>query len=298
MFGRVTGFLERQPASWKNLPAEIADANFSEAYLNSILERRKKTPIKPLLLDQEYFPGVGNWMADEILWQAGLSPHRHANSFSKPELRRLFKSLKFICAESLKTIGRTYGKPPKGWLFHQRWSGKGTCPKHKSPLKHEVIRGRTAAWCPRCQKWRLEVAWLGRPRPRAREALRFLLLNTNSEMPVAKQSCIPFNVIAPTGHGQLLQVRLDLFIARRKRFPFFGISPVRWNRAPRHVQSISRPLSPLTNEPTLFFRQIQQREPSNSNRPMIHKRIGGGEVPLQRQLNRGNDFLNATVTGE
>jgi formamidopyrimidine-DNA glycosylase len=37
-------------------------------------------------------------------------------------------------------------------LIHQKWKRNGICPKHRTPLRHATIGGRTAAWCPNCQR--------------------------------------------------------------------------------------------------------------------------------------------------
>src|SRR5690606_20464628 len=47
--------------------------------LVKILSRRK-APLKAVLLDQKVFAGVGNWIADEVLYRAELAPKRLANS--------------------------------------------------------------------------------------------------------------------------------------------------------------------------------------------------------------------------
>src|SRR5207253_1352711 len=39
----------------------------------------RRGPLKAVLLDQSVFAGVGNWIADEVLYQARLSPLRPAN---------------------------------------------------------------------------------------------------------------------------------------------------------------------------------------------------------------------------
>src|SRR5215207_7308517 len=50
---------------------------------------RGAAPIKARLLDQGVIAGVGNLLADEILWRARLSPHRAAGELSVDELDRL-----------------------------------------------------------------------------------------------------------------------------------------------------------------------------------------------------------------
>jgi formamidopyrimidine-DNA glycosylase len=107
--------------------------------------------IKPALLIQKGFPGVGNWMADEILWRARINPHLTAAKLNAAQLRTLWTVVRFVCRQAVRRIGNDFSDPPKNWLFHQRWSAQGRCPRDGQPLVRETIGGRTTAWCPRCQ---------------------------------------------------------------------------------------------------------------------------------------------------
>lgn len=152
LFGRVRFSPETtDPAWWKEMPAELTDRSFTVAKMAAILERRGKAPLKAVLLMQEFFPGIGNWMADEILWRAELSPDRRSGGLTPKATKQLHHEIKQVVKISLATIGENYGDPPKGWLFHERWSAKGICPKHKSPLRTATVGGRTTRWCPICQ---------------------------------------------------------------------------------------------------------------------------------------------------
>ena len=51
-------------------------------------------PLKARLMDQARLAGVGNLVADEALWRAGLDPARPAGSLTPPELRRLHRHLR------------------------------------------------------------------------------------------------------------------------------------------------------------------------------------------------------------
>ncbi len=51
---------------------------------SKFLQRRRRTPLKAVLLMQEHFPGIGNWMADEILWRARLHPPRSPVRSTRP----------------------------------------------------------------------------------------------------------------------------------------------------------------------------------------------------------------------
>jgi formamidopyrimidine-DNA glycosylase len=63
-----------EPKWWSKVPPALTSRHFTPAVLHAALQRHRKLPIKPALLLQEHFPGVGNWMADEILWQARFHP--------------------------------------------------------------------------------------------------------------------------------------------------------------------------------------------------------------------------------
>jgi formamidopyrimidine-DNA glycosylase len=120
--------------------------------MKQFLDRHGRLPIKASLLLQKGFPGIGNWMADEILWRAGIAPRKPTARLKPAELQSLWKEVRYVARVALEKIGKDFGDPPKGWLFHERWNGKGRCPIHKTPLKRETIGGRTTAWCSKCQK--------------------------------------------------------------------------------------------------------------------------------------------------
>jgi len=88
LFGRIRFACSRQaPGWWSSLPTPVFSRKFSVPRLSEVLKKRGRTPLKPLLLLQEFFPGIGNWMADEILWQARLHPP-HPGRHSGPASHR------------------------------------------------------------------------------------------------------------------------------------------------------------------------------------------------------------------
>ena len=77
LFGRVRFSPGSEiPDWWSMLPPRIDSQEFTPAVVRSFLKRRKGSPLKAILLIQEAFPGIGNWMADEILWRARIHPAR------------------------------------------------------------------------------------------------------------------------------------------------------------------------------------------------------------------------------
>ncbi len=101
-----------------------------------------RAPLKARLMDQSRLAGVGNLIADEVLWRASLSPQRPAGSLSAPELRRLHRHLRASVAELEKRGGSHMGD-----LMEERRAG-GTCPKDGRPLQRDTVGGRTSWWCP------------------------------------------------------------------------------------------------------------------------------------------------------
>jgi len=141
-----------EPDWWKSNAPEIMSPDFNRKFLDDFLDRHRKAPLKAVLLLQNGFPGIGNWMADEILWRAKILPSRRARSLREHERAALLRETKFVVRRSLETLGCDFSDPPRGWLIHQRWSRSGICPRHRAPLRHTTIGGRTTAWCPRCQR--------------------------------------------------------------------------------------------------------------------------------------------------
>ena len=103
-------------------------------------------PLKARLLDQARLAGVGNLMADEVLWRAGLAPTRPAASLEPAELRRLHRQLRRTVDLLIERGGSHLGD-----LTPHRLPG-GTCPRDGTALQRATVGGRTTWWCPRHQR--------------------------------------------------------------------------------------------------------------------------------------------------
>lgn len=161
MFGRVlfaTG--PKPPAWWTRIAPAILSRAFTVEVVADFLRRRGRAPIKAVLLRQERFPGIGNWMADEVLWRAAIHPRRAAGSLKPAEFRALHRECRNVCRLALETIaGKGNRLPPhlnahipKSWLFWHRWEDGGKCPRTGKLLVREEIGGRTTCWSPGRQK--------------------------------------------------------------------------------------------------------------------------------------------------
>lgn len=151
-FGRV--WLGESPETDKAVKRLGPDA-FEELPSAAELEKRlgkRKAPIKAVLLDQGAFAGIGNWIADEVLYQAKIAPKRLASSLDKKEVGALHKAIRDVLALAVK-VDADYREFPESWLFHHRWGGgKGADLIEGKEIVRETVGGRTSAWVPDRQK--------------------------------------------------------------------------------------------------------------------------------------------------
>jgi formamidopyrimidine-DNA glycosylase len=101
--------------------------------------------LKARLLDQHRVAGIGNLLADEALWRAGLDPTRPSAGLTPAEVRRLHRHLRATVQE-LTVRGGSH----TGDMFAARRPG-GTCPRDGRPMRRDTVGGRTTWWCPHHQ---------------------------------------------------------------------------------------------------------------------------------------------------
>jgi formamidopyrimidine-DNA glycosylase len=106
---------------------------------------RGSTPLKARLLDQTAIAGVGNLLADEILWQARLSPHRLTGSLEEAELDHLWRTTRRVLRTTIRRGGAHTGD------LNEHRHEAGCCPRCGTPLRRGRVGGRTTYWCPRGQ---------------------------------------------------------------------------------------------------------------------------------------------------
>jgi len=109
--------------------------------------RSKRVPVKALLLDQANISGVGNWVADEVLYQARIHPEQYSNTFSDEQIKTLHDSLISVCTIAVDTLA-DQSKFPDEWIMKYRWD-KGKQDANVLPngerITHLKVGGRTSA---------------------------------------------------------------------------------------------------------------------------------------------------------
>lgn len=101
----------------------------------------RKVAIKTALLDQKHFAGIGNWIADEMLFNCGIHPEKPANELSQKQYEQLWQEGKDIVKEAIKQDTH-YGDFPNHFFVNYR--KEGVChPNHpNSPVQRMVVGGR------------------------------------------------------------------------------------------------------------------------------------------------------------
>ncbi|HEV8421483.1 MAG TPA: DNA-formamidopyrimidine glycosylase family protein [Actinomycetota bacterium] len=111
---------------------------------------RRRGGVKAALMDQSFVAGVGNIIADEVLWHARIHPRRRIESLGEDERRRLFHELHKILREAV--MGYDYIPRKRSWLSGVRGLPDARCPRCASPLRRATVAGRTTYFCPTCQR--------------------------------------------------------------------------------------------------------------------------------------------------
>ncbi len=106
---------------------------------------RGTIPIKARLLDQEALAGVGNLLADQILWTAKVNPSRPVGELTRPEIDRLYRAEQraieaAVAGGGVHTLRVVASRKPNG-----------SCPRCGAPMVRATIGGRTTWWCSREQ---------------------------------------------------------------------------------------------------------------------------------------------------
>jgi formamidopyrimidine-DNA glycosylase len=126
-------------------PAKAPDALSPEVNLTFWKNALKsKATIKNLLLDQNVIRGIGNAYADEILWEAGISPFSVSNKIPAEKVKALAKAVKKVLTSAIKQIGKAepgiIGGEIRDFLnIHN--ADKKTSPTG-AVIKHKTIGGR------------------------------------------------------------------------------------------------------------------------------------------------------------
>lgn len=122
-------------------------ATVSRGELDALLDRRSKA-VKAVLTDQSTLAGLGNLLADEILWQARIHPRHPSRDLGRRDRDALHRSAHQVLRSAVPS-GRV--PPEPSWLTGVRDHPEATCPRCGTRLERSRTAGRSTVWCPTCQ---------------------------------------------------------------------------------------------------------------------------------------------------
>jgi formamidopyrimidine-DNA glycosylase len=122
--------------------------------------KRRRLPVKSMLLDQGFVAGIGNIYSDEILHRAGVRPLRPASAVTKPKAVAIAAATIDVLERAIALGGSSLsdgqyvdvaGNAGRGADMHLVYARTdcGTC---GGVIRRTVVGGRTAHWCPSCQR--------------------------------------------------------------------------------------------------------------------------------------------------
>ncbi|MCU0444420.1 MAG: DNA-formamidopyrimidine glycosylase [Microscillaceae bacterium] len=114
---------------------------------------KRKMPIKSALLDQKVAAGVGNWIADEILFQAKIHPQTLVWQLTTEQIALMYQKMQAILRLAVQHEAY-YRDFPRDYLIHSRgWTDEepANCPNCDSKIPHIYISGRASYYCEQCQ---------------------------------------------------------------------------------------------------------------------------------------------------
>jgi formamidopyrimidine-DNA glycosylase len=141
-------------------PIDITHIDFTVEYIYKVFQSHPQTILKPFLLDQKYFSGIGNYIASEVCARAGFRPDRKIDSLKKDASVKIWNAISDVINGAIQTSGTTFsggyrdafGKKGDGLsnlvVFYQE-----TCQLcKKTKVVKTVLAGRGTYHCPTCQK--------------------------------------------------------------------------------------------------------------------------------------------------
>ncbi len=171
--GNILYFNDVRKFGWVILvtPEEFADmsrsvgleplgTDFTLDFFKNMLNRRSKTTIKAVLLDQKHLAGLGNIYVDEVLFRSGVRPSRIVGSITNQEIKKIWQAIPVVLRHSIKERGTTFSNfiDTSGlrgnFMKYLRVYGRAgqPCVVCGRPLRKTRVAGRGTHWCEKCQK--------------------------------------------------------------------------------------------------------------------------------------------------
>ena len=105
--------------------------------------------LKPLLLNQQFIAGLGNWIVDEIFYQAAVHPMISVNQLTDEQVKTIYNKMQYILDTAIQHEAQ-YHRFPRDFLVTYRWreANDETHPMHQQNIQRIVVGGRGTYYDP------------------------------------------------------------------------------------------------------------------------------------------------------
>lgn len=155
-YADIESFHRKHPIGWEPLEKTVTYADVKPVF------ERRSIAIKPLLLDQKIWAGIGNIYASEILWESKINPRKPASSLTRAEILRLIDWIPNVLERAIQQGGSTVrdfigedgaeGSYQKEFRVYDR--EHEPCKRCSTPIRRFTQAQRSTYYCPRCQSGR------------------------------------------------------------------------------------------------------------------------------------------------
>lgn len=149
-------------AEIKSLGVDAMSQDFTFSKWQEILEKKKKSLIGVVLMDQNLIAGIGNIYRAEILFATKVNPWQLAGKLKESEKKAIFLAIKKILRLAIKLRGtsdsdyRDTSGAPGGFqkILRVYNKEKEKCPRKDCAgiVKRKKMAQRSVFWCEECQK--------------------------------------------------------------------------------------------------------------------------------------------------
>jgi formamidopyrimidine-DNA glycosylase len=149
---------ERNRKYVRGMKTTPIEGKFTLAYFNALINSlTEKKSVKGLLTQDQLIPGLGNAIAQDIMFRAGLHPRHPIESLTPAEKRRLYKAIKSTVSGVIRRGGRydeynLFGEPGKYVRLMDKNAVGKPCPKCGEKIEKIQYLGGACYFCPRCQR--------------------------------------------------------------------------------------------------------------------------------------------------
>ncbi len=162
MYGGIYGYrgvIDNSYDAVARTKPSVLSEEFSMDYFSGLLTDalKPKHSAKAFLATEQRIPGIGNGVAQDILFNAAISPKRDIATLTHSEIDTLFTSIKTTIANMIEQGGRDvekdlYGNPGGYQTIMSKNTYMFPCPRCGGAPKKEAYMGGSVYYCPTCQK--------------------------------------------------------------------------------------------------------------------------------------------------